>query len=98
MRHEIGATVAVRDGDQDWLAHQLGSCGIAAEMFRVGATSATLLDHNTEDGDARIEVWRINLPDATSFRAANTNADPIWEEQDGQAFADLLAEPGFSID
>lgn len=38
--------------------------------------------------------WMIKLYDLNGYRVADTNGDPVWEQQDETLFAELLEEYG----
>jgi len=66
------------------------SMGIAAEMS--DTDFAMLIGTNGKTGDARVMVFEV-----AGVRVAATNADPIWEEQDVAAFAEMLAAEGIEL-
>src|SRR5512137_1814073 len=67
----------------------ISSIGIRYEMRKHGISEIELLgEYGT--GDARVGVYEF--PNGT--RVASSNGDPIWEEADLQAFANLLREIG----
>ena len=70
----------------------INSCGIAYEARKAGITSATLLGHNGKSGDARVTVYQIG-----NVQVAETNGDPIWEESDHAAFAELIESEGIKL-
>lgn len=63
----------------------INSAGIQAQARKDGITELELIGDNGERGDAKITVYRFG-----STKVANTNADPIWEEQDPKAWAELM--------
>jgi len=71
---------------------QINSIGIAIAARESGITSATVLGTNGKSGDARITVYQIG-----DVRVADTNGDPVWEESDRAAFAELLDCEGISL-
>lgn len=66
------------------------SRGIEAEM--TDTDTAELIGTNGKQGDARILVFEIN-----GVRVAKNNGDPIWEEADTAAFAELMATEGIEL-
>lgn len=65
------------------------SIGIATEARRAGIASITYLADNGKTGDAKVTIYRVG-----DVRVADTNGDPVWEEADPAAFAELLASEG----
>jgi len=63
----------------------INSAGIAREARKAGITTATKLGDNGKSGDRRVTIYQLG-----EVRVADTNGDPIWEEQDHSAFAELL--------
>jgi hypothetical protein len=70
----------------------INSGGIAYEARKAGITTVTKLGDNGKMGDARVTVYRLG-----DVRVANTNGDPVWEEQDHAAFAELLETEGIKL-
>ena len=70
----------------------INSIGIAVEARKAGITTVTLLGDNGKSGDARVTVYQLG-----DVRVADTNGDPIWEESDHAAFAELLESEGISL-
>ena len=70
----------------------INSIGIAHEARKAGITTVTLLGDNGKTGDARITVYQLG-----DVRVADTNGDPVWEEQCQATFADLLESEGICI-
>ena len=66
------------------------SLGIAGVM--ADGDTAELIGTNGKSGDARVLVFEV-----AGVRVAKTNADPIWEEQDVAAFAEMLAAEGIEL-
>lgn len=75
------------------LIEEVNSTYIQAEAKRLGITEATLIAEGG-DGENHITVWELTGPDGSTFRVANTNAEPVWEEQDPAVFAELLESVG----
>lgn len=77
------------------------SAGIRAEAARSGVTHMRHLGSGyaggSDDADARVDFYALNHPKFGEFRVADTNGDPVWEECDAQAFADLAEECGVEI-
>ena len=70
----------------------INSGGIAREARKAGITTITQLGDNGKFGDARVTVYQLGV-----VRVANTNGDPIWEESDHAAFAELLDSEGIKL-
>lgn len=70
----------------------LNSIGIAVEARKAGITTVTKLGDNGKSGDARVTVYQLG-----DVRVADTNGDPVWEESDHAAFAELLESEGISL-
>ena len=66
------------------------SLGIYADMDEFD--QAELIGTNGKHGDARVLVFEV-----AGVRVAATNADPIWEEQDSAAFAEMMAAEGIEL-
>ena len=71
----------------------IGSTYIEAEANRLGITEAAFEAEGGE-GENHISVWALTSRDGFIFRVANTNAEPVWEEQDPAVFAELLESVG----
>jgi hypothetical protein len=71
----------------------INSASIRAEAIRQGLIALDYLgkyyhpDH-PDSNDWSIEIYEF----PNGIRAAKTNGDPIWEESDSQAFAEMLEE------
>ena len=63
----------------------INSAGIQAQARKEGITELRLIGDNGERGDAKITVYWFG-----GTKVANTNADPIWEDQDPEAWAELM--------
>jgi hypothetical protein len=61
----------------------------------VGATDITELGDGGE-GEFHCTFFALHTPLGT-VRGATTNADPVWEEEDSAAFADLAAACGVDL-
>ena len=70
----------------------INSGGIAREARKAGITTITQLGDNGKSGDARVTVYQLG-----DVRVANTNGDPVWEESDHAAFAELLESEGIAL-
>jgi hypothetical protein len=71
---------------------RINSRGIARQAKAEGIAFATELGDNGKNGDARVTVYQLG-----DMRVADTNGDPIWEEQDHAAFAELLETEGIKL-
>lgn len=69
----------------------LAECKDAQKIELVGR-----YEHPEHAGSAdwMIGLYTITTAEGCTIRAASTNGDPVWEEQDAQAFGDLLEEYG----
>ena len=70
----------------------INSGGIAVEACKAGISTVTKLSGNGKSGDARITVYQFG-----DVRVADTNGDPVWEESDHVAFAELLESEGIAL-
>lgn len=77
---------------------EINSAGIAAEARKAGLSTVELVgefDHPDHQGSGD---WMIRLYEVNGVRVADTNGLPIWEEDDIEAFTDLLEEYGVEVD
>ena len=70
----------------------INSIGIAVEARKAGITTVTKLGDNGKTGDARVTIYQLG-----DVRVADTNGDPVWEEQCRATFADFLESEGIDI-
>lgn len=80
---------------------EFNSADIRAEALAVGATAMRFIGGGYvagHDGEADYYVgfYAIPHPGGWEFRVANTNGDPVWEEADRQAFAELADACGLA--
>lgn len=74
------------------------SAGIRAVARELGITHMRLLGISGE-GDHRVGFYALPHPRrGWEIRVANTNGDPVWEEEDAQEFAELAEECGINLD
>lgn len=76
---------------------RIDSVGIVSEAKAAGLSNVELLgefEHPDHPGSAD---WAIRVYDVGGFRVADTNGLPIWEEDDIEAFTDLIEEYGVDI-
>ena len=66
------------------------SLGIYADMDDFD--QAELVGTNGKAGDASVLVFYLQ-----GVRVASTNGDPVWEESDTAAFAELMADEGIEL-
>ena len=66
------------------------SLGIAAEM--TDTDTAELLGTNGKRGDASVMIFSVR-----GVRVAATNGNPVWEEADEAAFAELMESEGIKL-
>ena len=71
---------------------RINSRGISRQANIEGIAFATLLGHNGKCGDARVTIYQLG-----DVRVANTNGDPIWEEQCLATFSELLESEGIKL-
>lgn len=81
---------------------EFNSAGIQSEAAKNGITHMHFIGGGYADGHDGEADWYVGFyalphPKYGDFRVANTNADPVWEEADGQAFADLAESCGVEI-
>lgn len=72
----------------------IDSIGIKAEANERGQTEITLLGTYEHPEHLGSSDWRITLYELNGYRVADTNGDPVWEEQDHAIFSELLADYG----
>jgi hypothetical protein len=65
----------------------INSNGIKAQAQIDGISEVTLIGTNGKTGDAKTTAYWFG-----GVRVIDTNGDPIWEEQDPEAFHDLMQE------
>jgi len=70
----------------------INSIGIALEARKAGITTIIKLGDNGKLGDARVTVYQFG-----DVRVADTNGDPVWEESDHAAFAELIESEGIAL-
>lgn len=70
----------------------INSIGIAVEARKAGISTVTKLGDNGKSGDALVTVYQLG-----DVRVADTNGDPVWEESDSAAFAELLESEGINL-
>ena len=79
----------------------INSAGICSEMRRIGATEAKFIGSGEwEEGNvnSRCTFFAITNPsNGFEFRVADTNGDPVWEEEDLGAFAELAESCGVEL-
>ena len=74
----------------------INSSSIQAEAREHGITHATFIASGGEN-EMHITVWELSGSDGIPFRVANTNGEPVWEEQDGAIFRELLESVGIAV-
>ena len=78
------------------------SADIRAEARALGITHMRAIGVGCPEGredqaDYRVDFYALPHPDGYEFRVANTNGDPVWDEADPQAFADLAESCGVAL-
>ncbi len=81
---------------------EFNSSGIRAEAKKAGIThmrkiGGGFVEGHENEADWYVGFYAIPHPKYGDFRVANTNGDPVWEENDAQAFADLAEQCGVEI-
>lgn len=81
---------------------EFNSSGIRAEAKKQGITHMHKIGGGFVAGHENEADWYVGFyslphPKYGDFRVANTNGDPVWEEDDAQAFADLAEQCGVEI-
>jgi hypothetical protein len=70
-------------------------------MRRIGATTADLIGSGEwENGNCNTRCTFfaiINPKNGFEFRVADTNGDPVWEEEDTGAFSELAESCGVEV-
>lgn len=74
------------------LVSDINSAGIRAQARKDNISTVTELADNGKTGDARVTVYRFG-----DVRVADTNGDPVWEESDPAAFAELMESEGINL-
>lgn len=74
----------------------INSSYIQSEAQEHGITHARFIAEGGE-GENHITIWGLTGADGIEFRVANTNALPVWEEQDAAEFAELLESVGINL-
>lgn len=67
--------------------NELNSNGIQAQGKIDGITEVELIGTNGKTGDDKTTAYWFG-----GVRVIDTNGDPIWEEQDPEAFAAMMEE------
>ena len=77
---------------------KINSAGIVYEASEAGLSTVDFIGefhHPDHPGSAD---WSIRLYFVGDVCVADTNGDPVWEQDDPAAFAELLAEYGVETD
>ena len=77
---------------------KINSVGIAREAKKVGLSTVELLGEYEHPDHPGSKDWSIRLYFVGDVCVADTNGDPVWEQNDPAAFAALLAEYGVETD
>lgn len=79
---------------------EYNSADIRYEGAQVGATHMRLIGEGyhlgRQEADAKVRFFAIPGPHG-EFRVADTNGDPVWENNDPQGFAELAESCGVEI-
>ena len=67
--------------------NETNSCGIQAQGKIDGITEVAIIGTNGKAGDAKTTAYWFG-----GVRVIDTNGDPIWEEQDPEAFTAMMEE------
>ena len=84
---DLPADFSPKDGIQ---VAEINSAGIVSECEKMGIESIELLAEGHSDGNSNNSDSRVRFYMAGCVRVADTNGDPIWEEDDPRAFAELI--------
>ena len=81
---------------------EFNSAGIKAQAESLGITHMREIGGGYVAGHEGEVDWYIGFyalphPKGWEFRVANTNSDPVWEECDEQAFAELAKDCGVEL-
>lgn len=81
---------------------EFNSAGIRAAAARYDITHMHFIGGGYADGHDGEADWYIGFyalphPKYGDFLVATTNADPVWQEEDAQAFADLAVSCGVQL-
>lgn len=68
----------------------INSNGIVSECEKLGITHIELLAEGHSDGNQDNPNSRVRFYSVGCVCVADTNGDPIWEEDDPRAFAELI--------
>lgn len=71
---------------------EVNSVGIISEAKAAGLNIVQLLGEFEHPDHPGSGDWSIRLYDVGGVRVADTNGDPVWEEDDRSAFEELLEE------
>lgn len=77
---------------------KINSAGIAREAKKTGLSTVELLGEYEHPDHQGSKDWSIRLYFVGDACVADTNGDPVWEQNDPAAFAALLAEYGVETD
>ena len=77
---------------------KINSAGIAHEAKKAGLSTVELLGEYEHPDHPGSKDWSIRLYFVGGVCVADTNGDPVWEQNDPVAFAALLAEYGVETD
>ena len=76
---------------------KINSAGIVYEASEAGLSTVDFIGEFHHPGHPAGD-WSIRLYEVNGVRVIDTNADPMWEEDDPAAFAALLEEYGVEVD
>ena len=80
----MATTIKASDINSGYIRHELGD---DADLTYHGKWGV---------GEDSIRVYSFCDRDGYTYRVADTNATPVWEEQDPAVFAELLRSVGFA--
>jgi hypothetical protein len=72
---------------------EYNSAGIRTVAAEIGATHMRKIAAGDMNG-ARAILFAMHTKDGYEIRVLDTNADPVWEEEDPSVFAETLQEYG----
>ena len=77
---------------------KINSAGIAHEARTAGLSTVELFGEFEHPDHPGSKDWSIRLYFVGDTCVADTNGDPVWEEDDPATFAALLEEYGVEVD
>ena len=97
IEYQALAIIESEDGDRVRVG-DLNSIGIAGAARAAGCEHVALVGEYEHPDHPGSKDWSIRLYFVGDVCVADTNGDPVWEQDDPAAFAELLAEYGVETD